>query len=279
MTDHDALLQAVIAAPDDDLPRLVFADFLEESGHPANVARATFIRLQIEAEREANPRQSELLIQANDLRPLFRDEWDQFLAHQVHRADTTQSRTHHHHVRGFVHTLRLHCQILLDYPKELFAAGPLRDLQVETSPYPVDSRLRPKLESIAGLSQLLTLRLKPMAGVAELPAENRNPSKYRIEINDLIQTNYLSSLKTLICQANNVSDDWIIDFVRSFPMCSFYRSLEHLDFSNNRITDMGAVALIGSRWFDRLTLDLRNNPITSTGIDLLRQRFGSRLII
>ena len=41
----DALRQAVLAAPDDDLPRLVFADYLEESGDPD---RAQFIRVQVE---------------------------------------------------------------------------------------------------------------------------------------------------------------------------------------------------------------------------------------
>jgi uncharacterized protein (TIGR02996 family) len=38
-------LRAIIAAPDDDLPRLVFADWLDERGHHA---RAEFIRVQCE---------------------------------------------------------------------------------------------------------------------------------------------------------------------------------------------------------------------------------------
>lgn len=46
MTTHDALLAAVLAAPNDDLPRLVFADHLEgELGQPE---RAEFIRVQVE---------------------------------------------------------------------------------------------------------------------------------------------------------------------------------------------------------------------------------------
>lgn len=43
-TERDALLAAVLAAPADDLPRLVFADWLEESGEQV---RADFIRRQI----------------------------------------------------------------------------------------------------------------------------------------------------------------------------------------------------------------------------------------
>ena len=45
MTTREALLAAVIAAPDDDLPRLVYADHLEENGEHE---RAEFIRAQIE---------------------------------------------------------------------------------------------------------------------------------------------------------------------------------------------------------------------------------------
>ncbi len=40
-----ALLKSVLASPDDDLPRLVYADWLDEHGDPA---RAEFIRTQIE---------------------------------------------------------------------------------------------------------------------------------------------------------------------------------------------------------------------------------------
>jgi uncharacterized protein (TIGR02996 family) len=46
--DERALLAAIVAAPDDDLPRLVYADWLEENGRPE---RAEFIRVQIELSR------------------------------------------------------------------------------------------------------------------------------------------------------------------------------------------------------------------------------------
>ena len=44
MTEYEALLAAILATPDDDLPRLVFADWLEENGDPD---RAEFIRVHI----------------------------------------------------------------------------------------------------------------------------------------------------------------------------------------------------------------------------------------
>lgn len=47
MTHDDAFLQAILEAPDDDTPRLIYADWLDEHGDPA---RAEFIRLQYQIE-------------------------------------------------------------------------------------------------------------------------------------------------------------------------------------------------------------------------------------
>lgn len=48
MTDREALIAAVCESPDDDTPRLIFADWCEEHGEPE---RAEFVRLQIELAR------------------------------------------------------------------------------------------------------------------------------------------------------------------------------------------------------------------------------------
>ena len=45
MTDRDAILEAIFAAPDDDAPRLVYADWLDEHDHPE---QAEFVRRHIE---------------------------------------------------------------------------------------------------------------------------------------------------------------------------------------------------------------------------------------
>ncbi len=51
MSDLDGLLAAVLAEPECDVVRGAYADALEETQVPANVARAEFIRLQIEIPR------------------------------------------------------------------------------------------------------------------------------------------------------------------------------------------------------------------------------------
>jgi len=51
MPDDPAFLRMIAATPDDDAPRLVYADVLDERGDPASVARAEFIRIQCERAR------------------------------------------------------------------------------------------------------------------------------------------------------------------------------------------------------------------------------------
>ncbi len=48
MVDHPGLLEAIIAAPDDDVPRLIYADWLEDQGQSE---RAGFIRAQVAEDR------------------------------------------------------------------------------------------------------------------------------------------------------------------------------------------------------------------------------------
>lgn len=70
MSDRDALLRAIRAAPADDTPRLVYADWLDDHGHREH---AEFVRLQLELEpirhRLDEPRTRELIRQLERIRP------------------------------------------------------------------------------------------------------------------------------------------------------------------------------------------------------------------
>lgn len=46
MSDLDALLRAIVTNPDEDTPRLMYADALDERGEPGDRERAEFIRRQ-----------------------------------------------------------------------------------------------------------------------------------------------------------------------------------------------------------------------------------------
>jgi uncharacterized protein (TIGR02996 family) len=74
MTQRDALLRAVCDNPDDDLPRLVFADWCDENGEPE---RAEFIRTQIELRKADVPAagRAKLGLREGSLLSLWERRW------------------------------------------------------------------------------------------------------------------------------------------------------------------------------------------------------------
>jgi uncharacterized protein (TIGR02996 family) len=70
MPDRESFVAAIAAAPDDDLPRLVFADWLDEHGEPD---RAEFIRLQIQSHNATDPAERRALDER--VSELYRDHW------------------------------------------------------------------------------------------------------------------------------------------------------------------------------------------------------------
>lgn len=72
MSDREAFVSAIAANPDDDLLRLVFADWLEEHGDPE---RAEFIRTQIRWHHAFPDERKELDIKANGLFRVHAHRW------------------------------------------------------------------------------------------------------------------------------------------------------------------------------------------------------------
>src|SRR5437868_14865571 len=66
MPTEEAFIQAIIADPDDDAPRLIYADWLDEQGESE---RAEFIRVQIALARmdEDDERRPELEVRERNL--------------------------------------------------------------------------------------------------------------------------------------------------------------------------------------------------------------------
>src|SRR5687767_9906673 len=71
---REPFLRAIEDAPDDDAPRLVYADWLEEHG---DEPRAELIRLQVEAARlpDSDPRRAELAGRADQIRNARQPAW------------------------------------------------------------------------------------------------------------------------------------------------------------------------------------------------------------
>jgi uncharacterized protein (TIGR02996 family) len=74
MDTHAALIGAIVENPDDDAPRLVYSDWLEESGQPE---RAKFVRLQVAAARlPEGAERSRLEHHADRLRDEYLWRWE-----------------------------------------------------------------------------------------------------------------------------------------------------------------------------------------------------------
>src|SRR5262249_51702237 len=110
LSTRAALVAAILAAPDDDAPRLVCADWFEEQGDEASVARAEFIRVQIERARLPvdDARHSEL--QARELRLLRRYAPIWCGSHFIFKKARFR--------RGFIEGVHLHLQHFLHHRRQ-----------------------------------------------------------------------------------------------------------------------------------------------------------------
>jgi uncharacterized protein (TIGR02996 family) len=74
MTQDEAFLQSILEAPEDDTPRLIYADWLDEHGDPE---RAEFIRVQCELARlpEGDARRARLKLRERALLAQHEATW------------------------------------------------------------------------------------------------------------------------------------------------------------------------------------------------------------
>jgi uncharacterized protein (TIGR02996 family) len=127
MSLEEAFLRDVIANPDDDAPRLVFADWLEEHGQ---AKRAEFIRLQCRMARlgEEDPERDSLLERSEEL---LEEHLEQFLgplAPLLQEGTSTDPDRVLRFRRGFVEVVQLPLQAFARHAGELFARTPVRVL-------------------------------------------------------------------------------------------------------------------------------------------------------
>ena len=126
MSDADALLAAIIADPDDDTPRLVYADWPDENGDPD---RAAFIRVGV---RRANAGRltseyHELLGRELELFMPNRAKWSAPFAPWAGLSEMVFGR-------GFVEELNLRADTYATRPASLFRLSPLLEDRIGAEP-------------------------------------------------------------------------------------------------------------------------------------------------
>jgi uncharacterized protein (TIGR02996 family) len=280
----EALLQAVFAEPEDDTPRLIYADWLEDNGRPAEQARAEFIRVQVALARAAedDPVSKALRARERELWNAHQEEWLQALPPPLRRKSV---RFH----RGFFEELGLLPAVWIEHAAELFAHHPIHRMRLPRM------MTRTRAGGVAVIPHLSRLR--------ELSLEGCRVDEPMRTLKILFDTPFLSGLKRLVLAECGITTQQLGVLVAS-PLLGRLRvldlsnnevgpkgaqqlafspqaaSLRQLSLANNPIGDAGARALAGSAHLAGLErLDLRQVELGPAAAAALRDRFGERVVL
>ena len=310
--DERGLLRYICDHPDDDLPRLIYADWLEETGDPVRIGRAHFIRLQCEGSafrgdpetREAVRRTRRLLKQSSSRVGHDGGSWRDSLPTYRGIAYTGE------YVRGFprgvsassavefvvaapellttipIHSLRL--RRIADPQAEELAACPellrIRELNFSQSEWD-NSTLRilagsPYLGGVSGL--LLRGCSVSLAVLGELfAAKDFRPETLDLSdiplgpglANLLAARPAMERLRHLVLSNTQLGAAGFEQLAVATRSADF----ETVDSSRNGVGDDGAAALARVRPWPSLTrIVLAHNAVTDTGGDALLRSMPQR---
>lgn len=236
MTVDEALLRAISEHPEEDTPRLMYADWLDENGESE---RAEFVRVQVELDRMdvSDParrpwvaRHVQFLIEhvpawKSQLPQLAGIEWGDFNRGLVEEVQARDEKA------------------VIQHANILFAEPAVHVLRL--------ARLMSgrKLAGVPELSRLRTLRLIS----ARTDAEN---------LRDLFASPHLQNLLVLDLHNNGADDEVARDLADGrFP------TLTELWLGSNPVGNAGSQALAASPHLGQLrVLDLRGCRITDAGV-------------
>ncbi len=158
LNDRDSLLAAILAHPEEDTPRLMFADWLKDNG---DTDRGEFVRLQVEA-AHAEPFSPEALGMERAAQQLLERHGGAWARHVAERAVGWRFS------RGFVEHAAVNPAVFARDAAALFAAEPVRSLQVAR--FAFTTPLAP-LDAFFNLPQMARVARLDFAGFARLPDE------------------------------------------------------------------------------------------------------------
>ena len=271
-TDEQPFLDAVFDRYADDRPRLVYADFLDDSGEPE---RAELVRVQLALSRldEDDPRRPGLSDRQAELLARNRAEWTAHLAGLVVSIDFR---------RGVPDSASVEAATFLERGAELFARLRVRRLRLlDAAPVLPKLAVSPLLANVRELD-LCSAELGN-TGLAQLV---RSPHLKHLEaldlgfnalddagIDALARSPVLTELTALALNDNDrITGDGLCALAES----PFLAGLTALDVSGNDIGEAGVRAVVASRSMARLrSFRVNNNHIGDAGLVALA---GSPLI-
>lgn len=239
MSPHEAAFLARICAdPDDDGPRLVFADWLDEHDQ---ADRAEFIRVQCALAQMPtdDPRYPLLAGIETNLLARYHALWSRNL---MGIAGWAEFR------RGFVETVNIPARQFLARANDLFLIAPVRHVRF----LDVGSSL-PHLLQSPYMGRLSGLTIYAQHLGEDLPRA-------------LVESPHLDGLRNLNIRRNRIGDRG----VERLAWSPRFRHLTHLDLGDNALGDTGVRALAESTNLSQLTdLNLWRNEVTRAGLGCL----------
>jgi uncharacterized protein (TIGR02996 family) len=270
----------IVANPHDDVPRLIFADFLEESGEPESMARAHYIRAQIEIESTDpnSARGRELAALVERIQEMFLEEFQYELPLWLIEECEFAYR------RGFLDHVRMDLTRFTAEGRNLFEHFPILGMHL-TSSYGMTITQTPTenwFNRYPFLERLTALGVGPyfQALVPQLEPGDRDESEMGSYFEEsLMTTPILGRLQSLNLTGNRISNGWLVRFVSRLETAAFASTLRELDLTDCLLIDnAGANVLATARSLDRIErLNLKNIQFNDATRAMLRRRFGSRV--
>lgn len=221
MSLDEPFLRAIAADPDDDVPRLIYADWLEERGDP----RSEFIRLQCElAQLPAHQRPPNLTARESELQSRYSRGWDTALrGEDVHLVPREYQR-------GFLHEVAMHLVTAVKQSAMLFQAAPtVRSLCIYS------------IETIEEARQLVETGC--VARLWEFRVESIEPAALGV----LLDSGQFSSLRSL-----SVELTWDNGAIERLARCGALHGLETLELKHVRLGSHDIEAILSSPHLTKL---------------------------
>jgi len=244
--DERGLLEAVIAAPDDDAPRMVYADWLQGRGDP----RGEFIQLQCRlAAAPDDDQRRALRIAENKLLAAHEAGWTKPLLAALPPAANPD-----HYAfelsRGFFERARVPLAAVPNVPELLALAPTIRRLEIVPGLGIVDRLPQPRLDGVLAapwVERLLELEVGLGGGANELAHELAGMKTLanlrRLRVHGSVWGEMASWFD--VPPARLVLDD---EGALALARSPYLANLELLDLARNRLTGAGLAAIAGGRW-------------------------------
>jgi uncharacterized protein (TIGR02996 family) len=254
MTEAGAFMRAIIDRPDDDSPRLIYADWLEENGE---TERAEFIRLQCarSSARTQTSVRPEAVLREMDLLEHYQAQWTPRIAQLAKSLQASFNR-------GFIEHVLVEARAFVAGADQLFAQSPVRSVQLIWGAEPPYERAR-FMQTIAAVPHL-----------ARIVALNLTDGFIGSDgAQALAVSEYLGKLEVLRLGGGHIGERG----VRALVQAPWFGNLTHLNLANNDVNAGAvhalAVGLETLKAAGRLRLkriDLAGNPLRTAGFRVIR---------